>query len=229
MTPTILFRDRPDAGKQLAKLVSVQKEQLESSQIDLPLIVYALPRGGIPVALPIAQRLGCPLDIIVAKKITTPNNPELAIGAVTSTGNLIWTKPHLLRKISWRGLKQAMESAQQQAQEREAQLSPYRPVVNPQGAIAILVDDGIATGMAMAVAIQAMRDKLVKEVWLCAPVAPPDLVANLELWSDRVLILATPYPFLSVGRFYEKFSQTPLEEAVAILQDYNQQYSFPLN
>ena len=223
MTQTILFRDRPDAGKQLAQLVSSQTEQLESNNIDTPLIVYALPRGGIPVALPIAQQLGCPLDLIVAKKITPPDNPELAIGAVTSEGNLLWTKSHLLRKISWRGLKQAMETAQQQAKEREAQLSPYRPKVDPRGAIAIIVDDGIATGMTMGVAAQTMRDKQAKEVWICAPVAPLDLAPRLELWGDRVLLLATPYPFLSVGRFYKKFAQISLDEAIAILQQYNQQ------
>ncbi|MDJ0687682.1 MAG: phosphoribosyltransferase family protein [Xenococcaceae cyanobacterium MO_188.B32] len=222
MTLSILFRDRPDAGRQLAKLVSLHKKQFESSKIDTPLIVYALPRGGIPIALPIARELGCPLDIIVAKKITTPDNPELAIGAVTSKGNLMWTKPHLLRKISWRGLKEAMEDAQQKAREREAQLSLYRPKVNPQGSIAIIVDDGIATGMTMAVAAQEIKDKQVKEVWICAPVAPPDLVPKLELWSDRVLLLATPYPFLSVSRFYQKFAQVSLEEVITILQQYNQ-------
>ena len=222
MTSTILFRDRPDAGMQLAKLVSLQKEQLESSLVDTPFIVYALPRGGIPVALPIAQQLGCPLDIIVAKKITTPDNPELAIGAVTSEGNLMWTKPYLLRKISWRGLKEAMEDAQKQAQQREAQLFPYRPRVNPQGSIAIIVDDGIATGMTMAVAAQEFKDKQVKEVWICAPIAPPDLAPKLELWSDRVLLLATPYPFLSVSRFYQQFTQVSLEEVITILQHYNQ-------
>ena len=225
MTSTILFRDRPHAGNHLATLVGLEKEQLEESLVDTPLIVYALPRGGIPVALPIAQRLGCPLDVIVAKKITTPDNPELAIGAVTSHGSLIWTKPHLLRRISWRGLKEAMEDAQQSAQEREAQLSPYRPRVNPQGSIAIIVDDGIATGMTMAVAAQEIKDKQVKEVWICAPVAPSDLVPRLKLWSDRVLLLATPYPFLSVSRFYQKFAQVSLEEVITILQHYNQ----PLN
>lgn len=222
MSPTILFRDRADAGKQIAEIVSAKLTQIGSIIKDTPLIVYALPRGGIPVALPIAKCLGCPLDIIVAKKITTPDNPELAIGAVTSDGNLIWTKPHLLRKISWRGLQQAMAVAEQQAKEREAQLSPYCPQVNPQGAIALIVDDGIATGMTMAVAAQTIKDKLVKEVWICAPVAPADLAPKLKFWGDRVAILATPDYFSSVSRFYQEFSQVSLEEVIAILQQYNQ-------
>lgn len=225
MTPSILFRDRADAGEQLAKLVNSQKNQLEGKIVDVPLIVYALPRGGVPVALPVAQKLGCPLDIIVSKKITTPDNPELAIGAVTSEGNLIWTKPHLLRRISWHGLKEAMETAQNKAKERATQLSPYRPSVNPTGAIALLVDDGIATGMTMAVAAQEIKDKQVKEIWICAPVAPADLAPKLQLWGDRVLILATPAPFLSVGRFYQEFTQVSDEATIAILQNYDQPLS----
>lgn len=225
MTSSIIFRDRADAGKQLAQLISLHIEKLESRIIDIPIIVYALPRGGIPVALPVAEKLGCPLDIIVAKKITTPSHPELAIGAVTSNGNVIWTKPHLLRQISWRGLQEAMATAQQQAEEREAQLSNYRPKIEPQGAIAIIVDDGIATGMTMAVAAQAIKDKQVKEAWICAPLAPPDLIPRLELWGDRVLILATPSPFFSVGRFYQSFAQVSLETTITLLQEYNQTLS----
>ncbi|MGK7936904.1 MAG: phosphoribosyltransferase [Xenococcaceae cyanobacterium] len=222
MTSSILFRDRPDAGEQLAKIVSVRINQCENERVNTPLVIYALPRGGIPIALSIAEHLGCPLDVIVAKKIATPDNPELAIGAVTSNGSLMWTKPHLLRKISWRGLKQAMENAHQKAQEIETQLSPYCPKINPQGAIAIIVDDGIATGMTMKVAVQAIKDKQAKEVWICAPVAPLDLVPQLELWGDRVLLVATPHPFLSVGRFYQKFAQVSLDEAISMLQKHNQ-------
>lgn len=222
MSPTILFRDRADAGKQIAEILITRLTQIGDGIKGTPLIVYALPRGGIPVALPIAKRLGCPLDIIVAKKITTPDNPELAIGAVTSNGNLIWTKPHWLRKISWRGLQQAMAVAQQQAKEREIQLSPYRPQANPQGAIALIVDDGIATGMTMAIAAQTIKDQLAKEVWICAPVAPADLAPKLKFWGDRVSVLATPDYFSSVSRFYQEFSQVSLEEVIAILQQYNQ-------
>lgn len=222
MTTSILFRDRTDAGKQLAQLVSLYIKKLESEIIDVPLIVYALPRGGIPVALPVAKELGCPLDIIVAKKITTPDRPEFAIGAVTSDGNLIWAKPHYLHQISWRGLKEAMETAQQKAEEREKQLSPYCPSINPTGAIAILVDDGIATGMTIAVAVQEIRDKQVKEIWLCSPLAPLNLVPKLESWGDRVFLLATPDPFLSVGRFYQEFNQVSLETTITLLQEYNQ-------
>ena len=225
MTDSILFRDRTDAGKQLAQLVCAHKNKLGSSITDVPLIVYALPRGGIPVAIPVAQELGCPLDIIVAKKITTPSHPELAIGAVTSNGNLVWAKPHLFRKISWGNLQQAMENAQQQAKERQAQLSAYRPTLNPRGAIAIIVDDGIATGMTIAVAAQEIRDRQVKEIWLCSPLAPLELTPKLQLWGDRVLILATPHPFFSVGRFYENFAQVSLETAITLLQEYNHSLS----
>lgn len=221
MNSTMLFHDRSTVGCELAQLVHQQLLELQNSR---QMIVYALPRGGIPVAIPIAQQLNCPLDVIVAKKITTPTNRELAIGAVTSEGNILWTKPEFWRDANLRGLKEAVVDAQEQAQNQALEFASYRLPLNPQGKIALIVDDGIATGMTMGVAAQYLKEQQVAEIWLCAPVAPPDLIPQLELWSERVLVLATPDPFFSVSRFYQHFDQVSLTDAIAMLKNHNQQF-----
>ncbi|AFZ36628.1 phosphoribosyltransferase [Stanieria cyanosphaera PCC 7437] len=217
----MLFHDRTTAGAELAQLVYLQLLELQPNR---QVIVYALPRGGIPVAIPIAKQLNCPLDVIVAKKITTPTNRELAIGAVTSEGNILWTKPELWRDANLCGLKEAVVQAQDKAQNQALEFASYRLPLDLQGKIAIIVDDGIATGMTMGVAAQYLREQQVAEIWLCAPVAPPDLIPQLELWSNRVLVLATPDPFFSVSRFYDHFEQVSLTDAVAMLETHNQQF-----
>ena len=156
-TPTVCFADRLEAGERLAEAILQEIEQLPSSP---PLfIVYALPRGGLAVAAPIAHRLNCPMDVIVAKKITRPENPELAIGAVTADGHVLWLPQsrslHEATHLSETALQQAHNRANQQWE----QFVPSRPPVDPQGAIALVVDDGVATGMTMAVAIQSLRSQ----------------------------------------------------------------------
>lgn len=211
------FRDRQDAGEQLA--IAIQPE-LESWQAYLThsgrVIVYALPRGGLPVAQPIAKALRCPLDVIVAKKITSAQNQELAVGAVTACGQVVWS-PLSQEQGSGRKWQSRQAVAQQRAQEQLATVAPHCPKIDPQGAIAILVDDGIATGMTMAVAILAARARCPAQVWVATPIAPLGLEEQLGSWCDRVIILATPDPFLSVSRFYTEFEQVEMSEAVASL------------
>ena len=227
MSPSPLFRDRQDAGEQLALAVLQELKQLQSEtqapgfyDVAVRPIVYGLPRGGLPVAAPVAQALGCPLDVVVAKKITRPENPELAIGAVTATGEVLWAKP----KPLW-GEQATYEVALQRAYEKARQQMTHfakaRPGVNPQGAIAILIDDGIATGMTIATAAQALQTQHPAQIWICAPVAPPELIEWLEQWGDRVIVLETPDPFFSVSRFYADFPQVEFAEAIACLKNQN--------
>jgi len=220
MSPSALFLDRTCAGEQLAQAIHGAVNQLSSSESAQP-IVYALPRGGLPVAAPVARLLGCPLDIVVAKKISQPENPELAIGAVTASGQVLWTKQTPFRKQHSRRQEAALTEALNKAQSQLAQLAPACPQVNQKGAIGILVDDGIATGMTIAVAAQALRAKAPAEVWLCAPVAPLELLPWLQSWGDRIIVLETPQPFLSVSRFYAEFPQVETEEALVYLQQQN--------
>lgn len=211
-----LFRDRTDAGEQLAIKIHAEITQLRDS--DVQPIVLALPRGGLPVALPVARRLNCPLTVIVAKKISHPSNPELAMGAVTADGHFLWDTQTPAHIPDSRKGSLALNEALRKAQNQLERLTPACQQVNIQGAIAIIVDDGIATGMTMAVAAQALKKQNPAAVWLCAPVAPLGLIPWLKQWGDRIIILETPESFLSVSRFYAEFPQVSTAEAYTCLQ-----------
>ncbi|MEH1852284.1 MAG: phosphoribosyltransferase family protein [Nostoc sp.] len=220
MSQTPLFADRTHAGEFLAQVIhDVLTQQTIDSGVKPVPIVYALPRGGIPVAAPIARLLDCPLTIVVAKKISHPENPELAIGAVTTSGNVLWADQKLLGlKHDGRWREVALNKAINQAKSLEAQLIPACPQSNAQDATLILVDDGIATGMTIAVAATALKALSPAAVWLCTPVAPQKLLPWLEQWGDRIIILETPEPFWSVSNFYVEFPQVDTLKVLAYLQ-----------
>ena len=210
------FDDRADAGEKLAEAVADELGKLNlTAQEAIKPIVYALPRGGLPVAVPVARRLGCALDVVVAKKITRPDNLEFAIGAATADGHVIWQKQ---KQHNLRLQKSALDRAQNNAQSLLADLASGRPNVSAAGALAILVDDGIATGMTVAVAAKALLSQQPAALWICAPVAPHDLMGFLAKMGDKAIILETPDPFYSVSRFYAQFPQVETAEALACLQ-----------
>jgi putative phosphoribosyl transferase len=220
MSHTPLFADRTHAGEELARVIhDVLTQQTIDSGVKPVPIVYALPRGGVPVAAPIARLLDCPLTIVVAKKISHPENPELAIGAVTTFGNVLWADQKLSRfKNDARWREVALNKAINLAKSLEALLIPACPQVNAENATLILVDDGIATGMTIAVAATALKTLSPAAVWLCTPVAPQTLLPWLQQWGDRTIILQTPEPFRSVSNFYAEFPQVDILEVLAYLQ-----------
>ncbi len=232
-----LFVDREDAGTKLAAVVAELATAYQrqdgsrpntiaipsdatwdvASKVSTSFRVYGLPKGGLPVAVAVAQTLGCPLDVIVAKKITHPSNPEFALGAVTAEGQILWSAscPEEQQRSEW------VDAALQKAQAQLVQFRAEHPYQSPQGKLAILVDDGVATGMTMAVAIAALQDQQATSVWVAVPVVPPDVLYWLKNFSDRVVVLATPTPFHSVSRFYRSFSQVTMAEALACLRAAN--------
>jgi putative phosphoribosyl transferase len=228
-----LFANRIQAGERLAQVIDTNLQKQLASGIKPVPIVYALPRGGLPVAAPIADLLGCPLTVTVAKKISHPSNSELAIGAVAASGQVLWMQQKLLRfqpNSQWR--KAALEAALNKAKSIEAQFLPFCPQVDAKGATLILVDDGIATGMTIAVAAKALSMLAPAQIWLCAPFAPPSLLSWLQQWCDggkhnygednvqhRTIVLATPEPFLSVSNFYAEFPQVEIREALMYLRE----------
>lgn len=212
----ILFADRQEAGEKLAQVVLDERTQ-ELLQAETPFVVYALPRGGLPIAAPVARLLQCPLDIMVAKKITRPDNSELAIGAVTAEGHVVWAFQRRSADQNAALHATALQEAQTHAQSQLRQLDPEGKHCSPTRKIALVVDDGIATGMTMSAAVQALRSQQAAQVWICTPVAPRELMPFLEGLSDRVIVLATPSPFYSVSRFYREFPQVSTEEAASYL------------
>ena len=208
----MLYDNRLQAGELLAEELATRLED-----VGLSLRVYALPRGGLPVAFPIAKRLHSPLEVLAAKKISLPRNPELALGAVTPDGTTVWAQSPYLEKIKVQKLEKAREEAYQSAIALQEQFNPHCPLLSVEDTLVIIVDDGIATGMTMMTAITALRKQNPTQIWVAAPVAPPEMKEKIDQSSDRAIILQTPDPFFNVGRFYHQFSQVSTEEAISYL------------
>lgn len=197
------FSDREEAGEALAR----QLEAIEALRAR-PAVVLALPRGGVPVARPVARRLGAPLDVLVARKIGMPDQLELAIGAVTARGIRVLNDELLRHVLLPPGYLHAETERQRAiAAERERVLRQSRPEIPLEGRIAILVDDGIATGMTMRAAIADVRARGPASVVVAAPVVAPRTRDELSRLADRVVALEAPEGFWAVGQFYGDFGQ----------------------
>lgn len=219
MSDAPLFANRADAGQKLALAVDALLTQQTTVLGEKPRpIVYALPRGGVPVAAEISQYIDCPLTVVVSKKIGHPDNQELAIGAVTTTSDILWAPSYRCRFRYPQWQQEMLDIALEQAKSLEAQLISACPRVNPKNSTLILVDDGIATGMTMAVAIKALRKLSPQAIWVCAPVAPMRMLPYLREWCDRSIILAAPKSFFSVSNFYVDFPQVETSVVRGYLQ-----------
>ncbi len=206
------FRDRVDAGKRLAAALKgvAGKED----------IVLAIPRGGVVVGLEVAKMLNLPLDLIVPRKIGAPDNPELAIGAITEDGTIILDERLVSNlQVSDEYIKNEGEN---QRSEIKRRLKLYRgdiPRPNLKNREAIIVDDGIATGSTMKAALASVRKSGAKKVIIAIPVGPPSTIKELEKQADTVICLYTPEFFYAIGEFYEDFSQTEDREVVELLKE----------
>lgn len=206
-----LFRDRRDAGKQIA-------ERLGHLASGSDLLVLGIPRGGVVVADEIAFGLGASLDILVTHKIGAPFNSELAVGAVASDGTTFLDE--LL--IDELGLSSDAVEREKEKQVREIRRRSelYRrgqPWLEPAGKTIILADDGIATGSTTIAALRSLATQHPTKRILAIPVAPSATLHLLIGECDEMLVLATPEPFLAVGRFYEEFGQVSDQQVIDIL------------
>lgn len=212
------FRDRADAGHRLAKALAAYK--------DRHAVVLALPRGGVPVAAEVAATLHAPLDLILVRKIGVPSQPELAMGAVVDGLAPIIVRNEDVIRLSDTTEQEFDKACEKERAEIERRRKLYlgeRPRARIEGQVAIVIDDGIATGATMRAALQAVRKQKPKELVLAVPVAPPETVAELRPEVDTLVCLETPEPFGAIGYFYCDFSQVSDEEVVAILRQ------FPVN
>lgn len=204
------FRDRVDAGKQLAQ--ALKKYQKHDG------VVYALPRGGVVLGVEVARALDMPLDLLIPRKIGHPLQPEYAICAVVENGEMVCNQQEVAR-VDPQWFRQIVEAERHEARRRRELYLGGRKPAPIEGKTAIIVDDGIATGLTMEVSIRDARRRQPEHLVVAVPVAPPDTVERLSREVDEFLVLdASPYYLGAVGAYYDRFLQVTDEEVIALLR-----------
>jgi putative phosphoribosyl transferase len=207
----MMFQDRAEAGRKLAETLTRYRGQ--------PAMVLALPRGGVVVGYEIAQALHLPLDVIITHKIPAPGNPEYAIGAVAENGEAQLNEEEITALgIPPAYIERQIEAELKEIVRRRLEYRGGRSLPPLRDKIAIIADDGVATGYTMMAAIKAARAEQPRKVVVAVPVGPEDTIAELTRMADEVVALATPTPFYAVGAFYRNFRQTSDDEVVQLLQ-----------
>ncbi|MBN3758623.1 phosphoribosyltransferase [Paraburkholderia sp. Tr-20389] len=206
------FADRVDAGRALA-------DHLKHYARRDDVVVLGLPRGGVPVAYEVACALGAPLDVLVVRKLGVPWQCELAMGAIAS-GDALYVDEELLREteVSRPEFERVLADEKAQLARREALFrDPQRASVDVANRIAIVVDDGLATGASMTVAARALRARTPAKIVAALPVAPADAQARIGSEIDEFVCVVTPDNFFSVSQFYSDFSETTDDDVRTIL------------
>jgi putative phosphoribosyl transferase len=181
-------------------------------------VVLALPRGGVPVAYEIAKALNAPLDVFVVRKIGLPWHEELAIGALASGGVRLLNEELIdAYHIDRRDVDRIVRREEAELERREQLYRNGRPFPDLRGKTVILVDDGLATGSTMRVAVEALRKEEPKRIVVAVPVAAPETCDEFRDIADEIVCAATPEPFHAVGLWYDDFSQTTDEEVHDLL------------
>ncbi len=206
-----VFKDRVTAGRKLADALSHYAGRGD-------VIVLGLPRGGVPVALQVAETLGVSLDLMLVRKLGLPGHKELAMGAIATGGSSVLNEDVVrYYNISAEVIEAATAEERQELQRRERLYRGEQPVPELRDRCVILVDDGLATGATMRAAVLALRRQVPARIVVAVPVAPPDTVALLHEIVDEIVCLATPEPFWGVGRWYQDFTQTTDAEVRELL------------
>lgn len=209
------FHDRRQAGRLLAEPL---RELHGAGELEDPLVL-ALPRGGVPVGDEIARVLHAPLDVLVARKVGAPSNPELGVGAVAGEGPVLFDRRSLaLLGLTPEGLAPQVERERAELRRREELYRDGRPAPAVGGRTVLVVDDGLATGVTARAALRAARAGRPARLVLAVPVSSPQAAAALEAEADRLVCLSRPPDFRGVGQWYEDFTQVGDEEVVAVLR-----------
>jgi predicted phosphoribosyltransferase len=208
-----MFRNREDAAMRLA-------ERLRGRVLRDPLVL-GIPRGGVVLGAVLARELGADLDVVLARKLRAPDQPELALGALAESGE-VYLEPHVEPTSSWLQAYLAEEYRRQreEIERRQFQYREGRPPARVEGRSVIVTDDGIATGSTMIAALQAVRTQRASQVIAAVPVGPPDRLEEVGRWCDELVCLFSPPDFVAVGTFYGDFTPVGDEEVVHILRTF---------
>lgn len=206
-----LFQDRADAGQQLAEKLITYRGRND-------VVVLGLPRGGVPVAYEVAQRLHAPLDVFIVHKLELPGHEALAMGAIASGGGRVLNKEVIdSLRIPTDVIDAVAEREQQELERRERAYRDERPALSIHDQIVILIDDGLATGASMAAAVAVLRAQSPAQLVVAVPIAAPEACAVFSNKVDHMICLEQPQPFFSVGLWYSDFAQVRDDEVHDLL------------
>lgn len=211
------FKDRHDAGRRLADELVHYAGRSDVS-------IFALPRGGVPVAYEAAVRLHVPLDVVIVRKLGLPGQEELAIGAIASGGVRVLNKDIVrMLHIPDEVIDVVARRELEELQRREQSYRGDRPASAVKDRVIILVDDGLATGASMRAAVSGLRAQQPARIVVAVPTAAPEVYEAFRREVDEIVCAMTPDPFFGVGRWYEEFRQTSDEEVRLLLEEANRQ------
>jgi putative phosphoribosyl transferase len=207
------FHDRTDAGRQLASLLTVHADRDD-------VVVLALPRGGVPVAVEVTRSLGAPLDVFLVRKLGVPGHPELAMGAIATGGVQVLNEdvidelgiPHAL-------VEEATVRERLELERRDRLYRRDRPMPVLTSRTVIVIDDGLATGSTMEAAVAALRQHNPSRIVVAVPVGAPEACLRLKRIADDVVCAHAPTSFDAVGRWYERFDQVSDEEVIEWIRE----------
>ena len=202
------FNNRVEAGKSLAEALKTYKGE--------DVVIYALPRGGVVLGYEIAKELNAPLDLVITRKIGYPGNEECAVCAVAEDGHMICDQA-VAPRLDKEWLKRQAEKEMQEARRRREVYLKDREPISADGRIAIIVDDGIATGLTILLAIRELRHQNPKKIVVAVPVASVDASERIREEADELVALDVPIYFQAVGAYYSDFPQLEDDEVIKLM------------
>lgn len=213
----IMFRNRSEAGRKLAEKLSLYKGQGD-------VVVLALPRGGVPVGYEIATYLGVPMDVLIARKLGAPGQPELGIGAI-APGGIRVLDDRLIRLlgVSKEYIEKVSQEEAQELQRRTQEYRDGRPDIPLEGKTVIIVDDGLATGVTARAAVESVRRRNPKKIILAIPVCASQAIPFMRSLVDELVCLLTPSELGAVGLWYSDFRQISDEEVKRLIESTQEQ------
>jgi putative phosphoribosyl transferase len=207
------FRDRRDAGRQLAA-------RLEAYRSRDDVLILALPRGGVPVAAEVAKALGLPFDLLLVRKLGIPGCAETAMGAIAANGVCVMNEDLIQQlDLTRTEINEVKRRETEELARRERLYRAGKPPIEVTGKTVIVIDDGIATGATMQAAILLLRRQGARRIIVATPVAPPDTARKLAREVDEMIVVAEPEEFSAVGEWYRNFGQTGDDEVRRLLAE----------